>query len=159
MLPDKHESSDDCVGPGKASRVSLFITGTDTGVGKTHIAVQLLRLLHASGTRCAGMKPICCGDRRDAELLLAVGSDGLRIEEINPVWLKTSADRIEGPRISNSRLEFVVATMPVQHGTFSVSSSVDLCWRQTSLASQRRLRTYECLPRFTLEAYRPHGHS
>lgn len=96
MLPDKRESSDDCVGPGKASRVSLFITGTDTGVGKTHIAVQLLRLLRASGTRCAGMKPICCGDRRDAELLLAAGSEGLRIEEINPVWLKTPAAPLVG---------------------------------------------------------------
>jgi dethiobiotin synthetase len=38
--------------------VSLFITGTDTGVGKTHTTIQLLRLLRASGTRCAGMKPI-----------------------------------------------------------------------------------------------------
>ena len=37
------------------------------------------------------MKPICCGDRRDAELLLAAGSDGLTIDEINPVWLKTPA--------------------------------------------------------------------
>jgi dethiobiotin synthetase len=45
--------------------VSLFITGTDTGVGKTHIAAQLLRLLRASGMACAGMKQICCGDRRD----------------------------------------------------------------------------------------------
>jgi hypothetical protein len=42
MLPDKRESSDDCVGPGKASRVSLFITGTDTGVGKTHIGSPAL---------------------------------------------------------------------------------------------------------------------
>ena len=46
--------------------MSLFITGTDTGVGKTHIAARVLHLLRASGTRCAGMKPICCGDRRDA---------------------------------------------------------------------------------------------
>jgi dethiobiotin synthetase len=76
--------------------VSLFITGTDTGVGKTHTAIQLLRLLRASGTRCAGMKPICCGDRRDAELLLAAGSEGLRIEEINPVWLKTPAAPLVG---------------------------------------------------------------
>jgi len=30
--------------------VSLFITGTDTGVGKTHIAARLLRLMRASGT-------------------------------------------------------------------------------------------------------------
>jgi len=76
--------------------VSLFITGTDTGVGKTYTAIQLLRLLRASGTRCAGMKPICCGDRRDAELLLAAGSEGLRIEEINPVWLKTPAAPLVG---------------------------------------------------------------
>jgi len=76
--------------------VSLFITGTDTGVGKTHTAIQLLRLLRASGTRCAGMKPICCGDRGDAELLLAAGSEGLGIEEINPVWLKTPAAPLVG---------------------------------------------------------------
>jgi dethiobiotin synthetase len=76
--------------------VSLFITGTDTGVGKTHTAVQLLRLLRASGTRCAGMKPICCGDRRDAELLLAASSNGLTIDDINPVWLKTPAAPIVG---------------------------------------------------------------
>ena len=76
--------------------MSLFITGTDTGVGKTHTAVQLLRLLRAAGASCAGMKPICCGDRRDAELLLAASSDGLAINEINPVWLKTPAAPIVG---------------------------------------------------------------
>ena len=71
--------------------MSLFITGTDTGVGKTHTTVQLLRLLRASGLQCAGMKPICCGDRRDAELLLVSGSEGLTIDEVNPIWLKTPA--------------------------------------------------------------------
>ena len=76
--------------------MSVFITGTDTGVGKTHTAVQLLRLLRASGTRCAGMKPICCGDRRDAELLLGAGSDGLTIDDVNPIWLKTPAAPIVG---------------------------------------------------------------
>jgi dethiobiotin synthetase len=74
--------------------VNLFITGADTGVGKTHIASRLLRLLRASGMRCAGMKPICCGDRRDAEMLLAAGSDGLTIDDVNPVWLKTPAAAI-----------------------------------------------------------------
>jgi dethiobiotin synthase len=76
--------------------VSLFITGTDTGVGKTHIAARLLHLLRASGIRCAGMKPICCGDRRDAEALLAAGSDCVAIDEVNPVWLKTPAAPIVG---------------------------------------------------------------
>jgi len=76
--------------------VSLFVTGTDTGVGKTHIAARLLHLLRASGVRCAGMKPICCGDRRDAEALLAAGSDCVTIDEVNPVWLKTPAAPIVG---------------------------------------------------------------
>ena len=76
--------------------MSLFITGTDTGVGKTHTAARLLRLLRASGASCAGMKPICCGDRRDAEFLLAAGSDGLTIDDVNPVWLKTPAAPIVG---------------------------------------------------------------
>ena len=71
--------------------MSFFVTGIDTGVGKTHTIVQLLRLLRGSGMRCAGMKPICCGDRRDAELLLAAGMDGLTINEVNPLWLKTPA--------------------------------------------------------------------
>ena len=76
--------------------MSLFITGTDTGVGKTHIAARRLRLLRASGVRCVGMKPICCGDRRDAEALLAAGSDCVTIDEVNPVWLKTPAAPIVG---------------------------------------------------------------
>jgi dethiobiotin synthetase len=76
--------------------VSLFITGTDTGVGKTHTAVRLLRLLRTAGTNCAGMKPICCGDRRDADLLLKASSGGLTIDDVNPVWLKTPAAPIVG---------------------------------------------------------------
>jgi dethiobiotin synthetase len=71
--------------------MNLFLTGTDTGVGKTHTAVQLLRAGRASGLRCAGMKPICCGDREDAQLLLAASSEGLTIDELNPIWLKTPA--------------------------------------------------------------------
>jgi len=85
--------------------VSLFITGTDTGVGKTQTARQLLRLLRAAGTSCAGMKPICCGDRRDAELLLAAGSEGLTIDEINPVWLQTPAAPIVGSFVEEVNLD------------------------------------------------------
>jgi dethiobiotin synthetase len=85
--------------------VSLFITGTDTGVGKTQTARQLLRLLRAAGTSCAGMKPICCGDRRDAELLLAAGRESLTIDEINPVWLQTPAAPIVGSFVEEVNLD------------------------------------------------------
>jgi dethiobiotin synthetase len=42
------------------------------------------------------MKPICCGDRRDAELLLRASSDGLTIDDVNPVRLKTPAAPVVG---------------------------------------------------------------
>jgi dethiobiotin synthetase len=69
--------------------VSLFLTGTGTGVGKTFVAVELLHWLRSRGIRAAGMKPICCGDREDARRLLAASAEGISIEELNPVWLQS----------------------------------------------------------------------
>lgn len=39
----------------------VFVTGTDTGVGKTRVAVALLRGLAADGIRAIGMKPVASG--------------------------------------------------------------------------------------------------
>ena len=39
----------------------LFITGTDTGVGKTHIACEIVRELRAAGHRVGVFKPACSG--------------------------------------------------------------------------------------------------
>jgi dethiobiotin synthetase len=36
----------------------LFVTGTDTGVGKTAACVALLHALVAGGVRAVGMKPV-----------------------------------------------------------------------------------------------------
>jgi dethiobiotin synthetase len=69
--------------------VSLFLTGTGTGVGKTFVAIELLHWLRARGIRAAGMKPICCGDREDPRRLLAASAEGISIEELNPVWLQS----------------------------------------------------------------------
>ena len=69
--------------------MSLFLTGTGTGVGKTFVAIELLYWLRAHGIRAAGMKPICCGDREDARRLLAASAEGISIEELNPVWLQS----------------------------------------------------------------------
>jgi dethiobiotin synthetase len=40
---------------------SLFVTGTDTGVGKTLIACALLHRLRSRGLRALGMKPVAAG--------------------------------------------------------------------------------------------------
>lgn len=89
----------------RQASVSFFITGTDTGVGKTHTVVQLLRLLRANGRSYAGFKPICCGDRQDAELLLAASAPGLTIDEINPLWLKTPAAPLTAAQTENVKID------------------------------------------------------
>ena len=71
--------------------MNLFITGTDTGVGKTYVANLLVRGLRKAGFDTAAMKPICCGDRNDAELLREAAGNSQELSEVNPVWLQTPA--------------------------------------------------------------------
>lgn len=40
---------------------AYFVTGTDTGVGKTHACCALLRAAAGAGLRCAAMKPVAAG--------------------------------------------------------------------------------------------------
>jgi dethiobiotin synthetase len=42
-------------------RRGVFVTGTDTGAGKTWVAAGLLAALNARGIRATGMKPVSCG--------------------------------------------------------------------------------------------------
>ena len=72
----------------------LFITGTNTGVGKTALSAAILRLLAAEGIRVVGLKPIASGSRRagpgqplrnsDALELQAAASVPLAYESVNP---------------------------------------------------------------------------
>lgn len=51
----------------------FFITGTDTGVGKTRITLAMMRTLQQQGLRVAAMKPVASGSEMSA--------DGLRNED------------------------------------------------------------------------------
>lgn len=45
----------------------IYVTGTDTSIGKTYVAVALLRALRARGVRAVGMKPVASGCEAGAE--------------------------------------------------------------------------------------------
>lgn len=62
----------------------LFITGTDTGVGKTVLTSWLARHLRERGIAVAAFKPVCSGGRADARVLRAALQGGLTLDEINP---------------------------------------------------------------------------
>lgn len=71
-----------------------FVTGTDTGVGKTLVTAALLRRLRESGLAVAGMKPVAAGSiagpegpaNEDALLLQAESSLRHPYADVNP-WL------------------------------------------------------------------------
>ncbi|MFA7281346.1 MAG: dethiobiotin synthase [Sterolibacterium sp.] len=74
----------------------LFITGTDTGIGKTVSTCLLLRALQARGIAALGMKPIAAGINAqgcwdDVELIRSASSVVAPIEDIAPYRLQLAA--------------------------------------------------------------------
>jgi len=69
----------------------LFITGTDTGAGKTYVAALLIEALRADGVDAVGYKPICCGGREDAYALVKASGGAVALDEVNPCYLRTAA--------------------------------------------------------------------
>lgn len=69
-----------------------FITGTDTGIGKTWAGAALMSAFQQQGLRVLGMKPVASGceasaaglRNEDALLLQKIGSFTLPYERINP---------------------------------------------------------------------------
>ena len=70
----------------------FFITGTDTGIGKTHFSIALVHALREQGKTVAVMKPIASGGNydsgelrnEDAQLLLGACGLDIPYELVNP---------------------------------------------------------------------------
>ncbi|WP_440136254.1 ATP-dependent dethiobiotin synthetase BioD, partial [Escherichia coli] len=73
----------------------MFVTGTDTGVGKTHAACGLVRALRAQGLVVGVMKPVASGCERtadglrndDALALIAASGRDWPYADVNPYAL------------------------------------------------------------------------
>ena len=73
----------------------LFVTGTDTGVGKTVVSAALLHAFRAHGRRAVGMKPVASGCERapegwrneDALALQAASDPWPPYDDVNPYAL------------------------------------------------------------------------
>ncbi|RME92755.1 MAG: dethiobiotin synthase [Verrucomicrobia bacterium] len=62
----------------------VVVTGADTGVGKTVVAVWLLRAWRESGRPVPGFKPLVSGGRADARRLHAAARGLLPLDTLNP---------------------------------------------------------------------------
>jgi dethiobiotin synthetase len=84
---------------------TLFITGTDTGVGKTVLTALLTRFLRERSVNAAAFKPICSGGRDDALALHAAMGGALTLDEINPWHFRAAiapslAAKLEGKSVT-----------------------------------------------------------
>lgn len=89
----------------------VFVTGTDTHIGKTYVSSLILEELRKKGRMVLGLKPVSSGDREDAERLWEAAGGVRSLDEVNPVWYRTpvapyTAGQLEGPVLN---LEEMVA--------------------------------------------------
>lgn len=91
--------------------MSYFITGTDTGVGKTLLSCALLHAFAAQDKRVAGFKPVAAGcDERDhnddALALRAASSMQFTFGQINPYCFAHAIAPHLAARHAGVRIEF-----------------------------------------------------
>lgn len=84
--------------------MNYFVTGTDTGVGKTYVTSLILEALRAEGAYPVGFKPVSCGDRDDADLL-SKASGGLDLDEINPLHFQAPLAPYTAALLENTEIQ------------------------------------------------------
>jgi len=110
----------------------LFVTATDTGVGKTEVACALLRGLRARGVDAAGMKPaqsgLSLGEPSDADRLRAAAGGGDPPELVCPYSFAPPlapgvAARLAGIEISLPRILEAARALAARHAFLVVEGA------------------------------------
>ncbi len=102
----------------------FFITGTDTGVGKTHATCAMLHALKQRGLHAAPMKPVAAGTdetgmNEDVAAMLAVTGHQFAAADVNPYCLKAPlaphiAAQMENVDIEMARIASAYARLAAQ---------------------------------------------
>lgn len=109
---------------------SYFITGTDTGIGKTRVAAALLRRLREAGVKVAGMKPIAAGSvagpegpaNEDALLLQAESSARHPYAAVNPCLFEAAI----APHIAAAETGIAIDTDRIKAAHAELRASADV---------------------------------
>ena len=85
----------------------IFVTGTDTGVGKTLLTASLLFHLRQSGIHALAMKPFCSGGTADVDLIQAIQGDPPSRDEVNPFRFAEPVAPLVAARRRGRKIELV----------------------------------------------------
>lgn len=113
-----------------ASARGFFITGTDTGVGKTVVTGAIARCLSAKGIKVGVFKPIATGCERrreglvsrDAEFLAHCSNSEQSLEEINPIRYSEPLAPLVAAERSRRQVDFTL----IEQAYTNVVSNNDL---------------------------------
>ena len=96
----------------------VFVTGTDTGIGKTTGACALIAALRASGVSCAPMKPVAAGAtvvgavRANADSMALIDAAGWSLDTLDlvtPILL----DAAIAPHVAAARERRLISLAPI----------------------------------------------
>lgn len=107
----------------------VYVTGTDTGIGKSVVSASLLHVARARGLRAAGMKPLASGceltpqgwRNDDAVLLQAASEPRPRYEDVNPYALPQPL----APQLAAADAGIAVALGPIVQAYARLSAQAD----------------------------------
>ncbi len=107
-----------------SNRKGLFVTGTDTGVGKTIVTAGLVRLARRRGLRALGVKPVETGCAlrsgslypEDGAFLMAASENALTLDDVTPFRFSLPASparaaAMEGRKLTVTDLVEHVSTL------------------------------------------------
>lgn len=83
-----------------------FVTGTDTGVGKTLLACLLTRYLREQGRSVLALKPVSSGGRDDAIALAEAQGGILSLDQVNPWHFRAPLAPLLAARLEHRRVRF-----------------------------------------------------
>ncbi|MDR2399567.1 MAG: dethiobiotin synthase [Endomicrobium sp.] len=86
-------------------RKGIFITATDTEVGKTYVSCKILKSLKSLGINSGCFKPVSTGDRNDAKALIKASGIEESGELVTPVFFKNPMSPYGASLLENKKFD------------------------------------------------------
>jgi dethiobiotin synthetase len=92
----------------------IFITGTDTGAGKTVLTALLAGQLRCQNISVAALKPLCSGGRDDARIIFEALGGAQTLAEINPWHFRAAVAPVLAARRENKSVRLAAVARHIR---------------------------------------------